>query len=116
VLVMTLDHVKVRCLPANLPHDLKVDVSGLKEFGDIVTVAALQTPEGVTIEEEPESVLATVQEPRRIEEEEPAVKVEGVEGAEGLGAEAGEGEGVKEGEAGAESSEPKEKERRAKQA
>ena len=103
VLVTTLDHVTVTCLPTNLPQNLTVDISDLKEFGDAITIAALQIPEGVVISEEPTTVLVTIQEPRRAEEEETAEAEEGEEGAEGTeGAEGEEGKeegGKKEGEA-----------------
>jgi large subunit ribosomal protein L25 len=95
VLVTSMDHLWVRCLPADLPHELTADVSSLKEFGDHLTVAAVQVPDRVKIEEELTSVIASVQEPRRIEEETPApaegeVPAEGAEGAPAAeGAEAG---------------------------
>ncbi|MBI3332368.1 50S ribosomal protein L25 [Candidatus Peregrinibacteria bacterium] len=68
IFVASHDHVRVRCLPADLPHDLPVDVSGLAEFHDTVKVSALKLPKGVTVMEGPETVLATVQEPRKEEE------------------------------------------------
>jgi len=91
------DHVWVKCLPANLPHDLPVSIESLKEFGDVLTVADIALPEGVVIEEEAEMVVASVQEPREEVEEEPKP-------AEGEAAAGAEGEGGKEG---AESAEAK---------
>lgn len=64
ILVTALDHVTVRCLPANLPHDFKVELSKLKAFGDSVTVADLSVPEKVEILTEADAVIAVVQEPR----------------------------------------------------
>jgi len=64
ILVTALDHVEVRCLPANLPHDFKVELSKLKAFGDSITVADLSIPQGVEILTEPDAVIAVVQEPR----------------------------------------------------
>ncbi len=64
ILVMAHDTVHVRCLPANLPHELTVDISTLAAFGDAITVKDIILPDGVTIVEPPETVVVTVQEPR----------------------------------------------------
>ncbi len=97
VLVTALDTVTVRCLPGDLPHEIPVDISALKEFGDVITVADLSLPKGVTIMNDAETVLLTVQEPREEEPEEPPAPAEGeatAEGAEGAApaAEGAEGE------------------------
>ena len=98
VLVMTFDHVTVRCLPTKLPHNLEVDISGIAEFGDHVTVANLNVEEGVEILEEEDTVLASAQEPRQAEPE-PTEETE--EGTEGEAKAEGDGEGEKkEGEGG----------------
>lgn len=101
VLVTGLDHLTVKCLPANLPHELKVDLSPLETFADSLTVSQIVVPEGVEILEEEDQVIATVQEPRKEKtpEEEAA---EGAEGAAGESEEGGEGEGEKKEEAPAE--------------
>ena len=91
LLVTSLDRVTVRCLPANLPHALDVDISGITEFGMNVTVADIAVPEGVAITAEESAVLASVQEPRRVEVEEVTEGEEGEEGAEGEAAEGAEG-------------------------
>lgn len=61
--VHALDTVKVRCLPANLPHEIQVDISSLKTFEDTITVADLILPSGVKIIDEGDIVLATVTPP-----------------------------------------------------
>jgi len=103
VLVTTLDHVTVKCLPTKLPHSLSVDLSSLENFGDSVTVEAITAPEGVEIIQGTDTVLAIVQEPRKEEEIKPAEEEEGAEGeaaegetsAEAKEGEATEGEGEK---------------------
>jgi len=100
VLVTPHDHVTVRCLPSRLPHHLTVSLLSLIEFDSQLTVANLTVPEGVVLEEGPETVIATVQEPRKEEEIAPPPET-GVEGA--AGAEGAEGEKA-EGDAGAASS------------
>lgn len=67
IFVSAHDHVTVRCLPADLPHDLPVDISTLVAFHDTVKVADLKLPKGVTVMEGADAVLATVQEPRKEE-------------------------------------------------
>lgn len=91
ILVTVKDHVAVRCLPADLPHQIEVSIESLKEFHDQITVADLKAPKGVTIDEEPETVLLTVQEPRKEEEPLPAATDTPAEGAEGAAAPAAEG-------------------------
>lgn len=68
VFVIVHDHVKVRCLPADLPHSITVSVSGLEAFHASVGVKHLQIPKGVKVIDGVETVLGTIQEPRAIEE------------------------------------------------
>lgn len=81
ILVTALDTVTVRCLPANLPHDLPVDLSKLDDFDTTITVADIVVPEGVEILNDKEDVIAIAQEPREEEPEEVAPAAEGAEGA-----------------------------------
>ncbi len=59
-----LDHVEVEALPKNLPDELLVDPSSLKEVGDTLTVADLEVPNDVTVLTDAEHGLATVEMPR----------------------------------------------------
>lgn len=68
ILVIAHDHVTVRCLPADLPHELPISIASLKEFHDVLTLKDLAIPKGVTVMDPPETVLVTVQEPRKEEE------------------------------------------------
>lgn len=82
ILVTALNEVTVRALPANLPHDLPVDLSKLTEFGSTITVADLVVPDGVEILNDKDEVIAVAQEPREEEVEEVVAPVaEGAEGA-----------------------------------
>lgn len=95
ILVTPLDHVTVRCLPTALPKEFKLDVSSLTDLQSTLTVAALKVPAGVTILEEPDTMLALIQEKRVEVEETPAAPAEGeaaAAGAEGAAAPAAEGE------------------------
>lgn len=68
-LVRPNDHVLVKALPADLPEVLNVSADKLVEPGDHVTVADIKAISKVEILAEPETVLATVEEPRKVEEE-----------------------------------------------
>jgi len=98
VMVTARDSVAVKCLPTNLPRSIEVNVEKLEDFTSSLSVADLMIPEGVAVQVEPETVIATVQEPRK--EEEPIVSAEEVaEGEEGAEAEGETKEGeAKEGE------------------
>lgn len=86
VLVTVHSQLEVTCLPKDLPQHFIIDISKLENFHDAVTVATLKVPAGVTIKAPAETVIVTVQEPRK---EEVIVPVAGaaVPGAEGAPAE-----------------------------
>ena len=79
--------VNVEALPMEVPEHLELDVSGMA-MGDTLRLSDIDVPEGVTLLDDPETVLATLTMPTRVEEPEE----EAVEGEEG------EVEGVAEGE------------------
>jgi len=82
-LLNPLDRIKVRALPADLPHEITVDLSALVDLDAAIHVRDLPIDtERVTILNEPDELVAKVLPPRVIEEEEPAV-AEGAEVAEG---------------------------------
>jgi large subunit ribosomal protein L25 len=92
VLSQVTTEVTVEALPLEVPQHLDLDVSGM-HVNDTIRLDALVAPEGVTLLDDPETVIASVTLPTRVEEPEPeaAVGEEGaaVEGeAEGAGAEA----------------------------
>lgn len=82
VLLTTQDHVTVRCLPTNLPHELTVSVEKIVDFETAVHVSDITVPDGVEILDDPDVTLATAQEPRAAVEEEPTAG-ETTEGEEG---------------------------------
>ncbi len=67
-LVKNIQSIEVEALPANLPHELAVDISSLKTFEDQILVQNIQLPEGVTIDLDPEEIVASVVPPRSEEE------------------------------------------------
>ena len=91
-LLTSLDTLRVKALPADLPHEISVDVSPLVDLEAAIHVSDLEVPEKVTVLSDPDEIVARVMPPREVEE----VPVEAAEGeeAEGEGAGEGEGEGV----------------------
>ena len=86
VLSQVTNEVHVEALPLEVPQHLEADVSELK-IGDAVRIGELSFPAGVTLLDDPETVIATVTLPTR--EVEPEVEaVEGEEGEEGVEGEA----------------------------
>jgi large subunit ribosomal protein L25 len=71
-LVTSQDSVEIECLPKDLVQHLQVDLSKLKEFGDAIHYSDLEVSDGIEIIGEPETVIVSVQEPRKVEEETPA--------------------------------------------
>jgi large subunit ribosomal protein L25 len=74
--------VNVEALPMEVPEHLDLDVSAM-EMGDTLRLADLPERRGVTFLDDPDTVLATVTMPTRVEEPEEA-PAEGEEGEEGV--------------------------------
>jgi large subunit ribosomal protein L25 len=68
ILVKNMDHVEVKCLPADLPHDIAVDITTLKTLDDNISVADLPKIEKVEYITDAERIVAAVSEPRSEEE------------------------------------------------
>src|SRR6266849_7273187 len=62
ILEMVLREIQVSCLPANIPEDIKADVSNLA-IGDVLTVGDLVVPEGVRVLTDRAQAVATVAPP-----------------------------------------------------
>ncbi|MDQ6745014.1 MAG: 50S ribosomal protein L25 [Actinomycetota bacterium] len=74
-----LEHVTreltVEALPTDIPDTLQHDASAL-QVGDTVTLSALSAPRGVTLVDDPETVIATVTAPRLQLEDENEIEQE----------------------------------------
>jgi len=86
VLSQVTNELRVEALPLEVPQRFDADVSELR-IGDAVRVGDLDVPAGVTVLDDPETVVATVTLPMR-EVEPEAEAVEGEEAAEGEAPEA----------------------------
>ena len=92
ILFTSIDHLKVRGLPGDLPHEIEVDLAPLVDLEATIHVRDLVVDGKLTVVNDPDDLVAKVTPPREEEVIEP-VLVEGEEGAE-----AAEGEEVAEGE------------------
>jgi len=96
ILFTSLDHLKVRGLPGDLPHEIDVDLAPLVDLESTIHVRDLVVDARITVVNDPDDLVAKVTPPREEEVIEPVVvEGEGEEGAEG--AEGAEGEGAGEG-------------------
>jgi large subunit ribosomal protein L25 len=78
VIMHALRELKVEALPKDLPEHIEVDVTPL-EVGDSLTVADLVPPTGVTLLDDPETVVASVMAPTVAVEAAPAEEAEAAE-------------------------------------
>jgi len=101
VLLTNKTELEIECLPRDLPSEIEVDLSNLKNIEDRITVEQLKLPKGIRVLDSPEEVVVVISPPREEEVEEKevaeeeevaAVKVEGESKEEGAAEEAKEGE------------------------
>jgi large subunit ribosomal protein L25 len=60
ILVQNMNSVEVECLPANMPHNIEVDLSVLTELDQAVHVKDISVDEGVTILTDPEQSIVQI--------------------------------------------------------
>lgn len=78
MLIHNIAELHVEALPADIPHNIEVDLSNLEEIGQSIHVADISVPDGVTVLTEDEQVVAKIEEARVavVEEELVAEEVE----------------------------------------
>lgn len=69
ILVQSVETVSVEALPAEIPPQIEVDVSGLQELDATIRVRDLEVPPGVEILTDLDVMVARVAAPRVVEEE-----------------------------------------------
>ena len=87
IFVRNVNELEVEAFPQNLPHELTIDISVLKNFGDKITIKDLKQGLGTLAElttEDDDAIIAAVHEPMSEEElkaslETPTTGVEDVE-------------------------------------
>jgi large subunit ribosomal protein L25 len=67
-LITNKTEVTVKCLPANIPHEIEVDISKLATFEDSIQAKDLKIPAKVELLMDPEETIALVNPPRSEEE------------------------------------------------
>jgi large subunit ribosomal protein L25 len=79
-LVKVMHEVEIEAAPADLPHEIEVDLTLLAALGDKIHASDLKLPKGVTLKIEGEEVIALTQEVQEEKEEEAApVDMAGIE-------------------------------------
>lgn len=79
ILQYGLRELQVSCLPGNIPREIVVNLDGLKE-GDSIAVQDITVPGGVTVLDDPDSIVASVV-AQQVEETVPAEDEEAGEAA-----------------------------------
>ncbi|MFA6391753.1 MAG: 50S ribosomal protein L25 [Patescibacteria group bacterium] len=64
ILVKSVDHLEIQCLPSDLIHEIDVDISKLVDFDTVIHVKDLIIPENITILNNPDEAIVLVDEPR----------------------------------------------------
>lgn len=87
-LLHTVDHVKVRALPENLPESLEFSIESLEDFETAIHLRDIALPAGITLLSDPDEVVAKVAAPHAPEAEPEVVAAEVPEEAPAESAEA----------------------------
>ena len=83
VLVKILNEVEVECLPADLPHNITVNLDSLKTLQDTIHIKDLAIPAKVKLITPGDELIIKVQPPREVEAELSAPVVEDISKVEG---------------------------------
>ena len=78
ILVRSMEEIEVEALPTNLPHEIEVDLSAIKEIEESLYVRDLIIPGNCELITDPNTVVATVSAPREEEVVETPVSVEDI--------------------------------------
>ncbi len=85
-LVKNIHNIMVKALPQHLPHEIKVNLLGLKTFEDNVLIKDLALPQGVKAVRDEMDIVARVVPLQKVEEElEKPIEEKGVEEIEKVG-------------------------------
>lgn len=66
-ILQTLSEIEIETLPSEIPHEFSVDISGLSNIGDGVSVKDISLPKGVKALTDEDTVIVTVSEPQKEE-------------------------------------------------
>lgn len=85
ILIAGLNEIEIEALPADLPENIKVDISGLEKIGDTVQIRDLELSDKLTVLNDPNSMIAVTSSMEEEIVEEEAAAEELLEGEEGEG-------------------------------
>lgn len=60
ILVKVMHETTISALPSKVPHSIMVDISNLKTTEDVISLGDLKLPEGVSLVEDSENVVASI--------------------------------------------------------
>lgn len=71
VLVKVMHEIAISAMPKDLPQQIKINIDSLVDFNSQIKASDIKLPEGVELnEDDPDTVIALVQEPKEETEEE----------------------------------------------
>ncbi len=82
MIITGVESLDIECLPSDLVDRIVVEISGLESIGDSILVKDLPVPDGITILEDPETMIVVATAPAAEEVEELEEELELEEGAE----------------------------------
>lgn len=68
-LVKNIQELKIKALPQNLPHEIRINIDKLETFEDNILIKDLILPEGTKVLRESDDIVALVLPPEKVEEE-----------------------------------------------
>jgi len=68
-LIANMKELGIKALPKDLPSKIRIDVSSLNTFEDVIMAKDIVLPAGVKIAGNPEEIIVQVVEPEKVEEE-----------------------------------------------
>lgn len=68
-LLKNVQEITIKSLPQNLPHSIKVDISGLKTFEDSILIKDVAVPQNIKVVDSLEETVVKVMEPEKEEEQ-----------------------------------------------
>ena len=69
VLIHSVEKLRVKCLPTQIPEAIHVSLESLQNFGDSIHLRDLTIPAGVQVLDDPDLTIASVAAPKGIEQE-----------------------------------------------
>ena len=82
MIITGVESLEIECLPSDLVDRIVVDVTVLESIGDSILVKDLPIPDGITILDDPETMVVVATAPTVEEVEEPEEEIELEEGVE----------------------------------